>query len=101
MNNLLITVSIIAILVSCTTNSDGLKRIETKNLPTTTVQEITTLATTPKPAFHPPEESEVFETIVKLCDLAFNSLKCEEDCFSSETNLIDCSTEAKEIGINL
>ena len=99
MNNLLITASTIAILVSCATNSDGLKRTETKNLPTTTVQEITTLATTPKPAFHPPEEGEIFETIVKLCDLAFNSLKCEEDCFSSETNLIDCSNEAEEIGL--
>jgi hypothetical protein len=101
MNNLLITASTIAILVSCATNSDGLKRIETKNLPTTTIQEATTLATTPKPAFHHPDEGEIFETIVKLCDLAFNSLKCEEDCFSSEANLIDCSNEAKEIGINL
>jgi len=99
MNNLLITASTIAILVSCATNSDEIKPLTSTTLPTTTIQEATTLATTPKPAFHPPEEGEVFETIVKLCDLAFNSLKCEEDCFSSETNLIDCSNEAEEIGL--
>ena len=86
-------------LISCASNSDEIKPLTSTTLSTTTVQEVTTLATTSKPAFHPPEEGEIFETIVKLCDLAFNSLKCEEDCFSSETNLIDCSNEAEEIGL--
>ena len=89
------------LLTSCAFNSDEIKPLTSTTLSTTTLQEVTTLATTPKPAFHPPDEGEIFETIVKLCDLAFNSLKCEEDCFSSETNLIDCSNEAKEIGISL
>jgi len=89
------------LLISCASTSDEIKPLTSTTLSTTTVQEVTTLATTPKPAFHPPDEGEIFETIVKLCDLAFNSLKCEEDCFSSEANLIDCSNEAKEIGISL
>jgi hypothetical protein len=88
-------------LISCASTSDEIKPLTSTTLPITTIQEATTLATTPKPAFHHPDEGEIFETIVKLCDLAFNSLKCEEDCFSSEANLIDCSNEAKEIGINL
>ena len=99
MRNLLISVSIVAIVVSCAKTSDEIKRTEPKNLTTTIVQEPTTLITTSNPNFTPPDEGQLFDTVIKLCDLAFNSLKCEEDCFSSEESLTECVDEAKEIGI--
>ncbi len=99
MKTLLIATSIVAIVVSCAKNSDEIKRAEPKNLPTTIVQESTTLADTSNPNFTPPTEGQLFDTVIKLCDLAFNSLKCEEDCFSSEETLMECVDEAKEIGI--
>ncbi len=101
MKQFFVLFAVTLLLTSCASNSHEIKPLTPTTLPATTIQEATTLATTPKPAFHPPDEGEIFETIVKLCDLAFNSLKCEEDCFSSETNLIDCSNEAKEIGISV
>ena len=99
MKTLLIAISIVAMVVSCAKNSDELKRVEPKNLPTTIVQESTTLSDTSNPNFTPPTEGQLFDTVIKLCDLAFNSLKCEEDCFSSEETLMECVDEAKEIGI--
>ena len=99
MKTLLIATSIVAIVVSCAKNSDEIKRGEPKNLSTTIVQESTTLADTSNPNFTPPTEGQLFDTVIKLCDLAFNSLKCEEDCFSSEETLMECVDEAKEIGI--
>ncbi len=99
MKTLLIATSIVAIVVSCARTSDEIKRAEPKNLPTTIVQESTTLADTSNPNFTPPTEGQLFDTVIKLCDLAFNSLKCEEDCFSSEETLMECVDEAKEIGI--
>ena len=99
MKTLLIATSIVAILVSCAKNSDEIKRAEPKNLPTTTIQAPTTLIATSNPNFTPPTEGQLFDTVIKLCDLAFNSLKCEEDCFSSKESLTECVDEAKEIGI--
>lgn len=99
MRNLLISVSIVAIVISCAKTSDEIKRTEPKNLTTTIIQEPTTLITTSNPNFTPPAEGQLFDTVIKLCDLAFNSLKCEEDCFSSEESLTECVDEAKEIGI--
>ena len=99
MKTLLIATSIVAIVVSCAKNSDEIKRVEPKNLSTTIVQESTILADTSNPNFTPPTEGQLFDTVIKLCDLAFNSLKCEEDCFSSEETLMECVDEAKEIGI--
>ena len=99
MKTLLSATSIVAIVVSCAKTSDEIKRVEPKNLPTTIVQESTTLADTSNPNFTPPTEGQLFDTVIKLCDLAFNSLKCEEDCFSSEETLMECVDEAKEIGI--
>ena len=99
MKTLLIATSIVAIVVSCAKNSNEIKRVEPKNLSTTIVQESTTRADTSNPNFTPPTEGQLFDTVIKLCDLAFNSLKCEEDCFSSEETLMECVDEAKEIGI--
>ena len=99
MKTLLIATLIVAIVASCAKNSDEIKRVEPKNLSTTIVQESTTLADTSNPNFTPPTEGQLFDTVIKLCDLAFNSLKCEEDCFSSEETLMECVDEAKEIGI--
>ena len=99
MRNLLISVSIVAIVLSCAKTSDEIKRTETKNPPTITVQEPTTLLATSNPNFTPHAEGQLFDTVIKLCDLAFNSLKCEEDCLSSEESLTECVDEAKEIGI--
>ena len=99
MNNFLIAVSIVAIMVSCAKTSDEIKRTEPKNSPTIIAQEPTMLLTTSNPNFTPPVEGKLFDTVTKLCDLAFNSLKCEEDCFSSEKTLTECVDEAKEIGI--
>ena len=99
MKTLLIATSIVAIVVSCAKNSNEIKRVEPKNLSTTIVQESTTLADTSNPNFTPPTEGQLFDTVIKLCDLAFNSLKCEEDCFSSEESIMECVDEAKEIGI--
>ena len=99
MKTLLIATSIVAIVVSCAKNFDEIKRVEPKNLSTTIVQESTILADTSNPNFTPPTEGQLFDTVIKLCDLAFNSLKCEEDCFSSEETLMECVDEAKEIGI--
>ena len=99
MKTLLIATSIVVIVVSCAKNSNEIKRVEPKNLSTTIVQESTTLADTSNPNFTPPTEGQLFDTVIKLCDLAFNSLKCEEDCFSSEETLMECVDEAKEIGI--
>ena len=99
MRNLLISISIVAIVVSCAKTSDEIKRTEPKNLTTTIAQEPTILLTTSNPNFTPPAEGQLFDTVIKLCDLAFNSLKCEEDCFSSEESLTECVDEAKEIGI--
>ena len=99
MKTLLIATSIVVIVVSCAKNFDEIKRVEPKNLSTTIVQESTILADTSNPNFTPPTEGQLFDTVIKLCDLAFNSLKCEEDCFSSEETLMECVDEAKEIGI--
>ena len=99
MRNLLISVSIVAIVISCAKTSDEIKRTEPKNLTTTIIQDPTTLITTSNPNFTPPDEGQLFDTVIKLCDLAFNYLKCEEDCFSSEETLEKCVDEAKEIGI--
>ena len=99
MRNLLISVSIVAIVLSCAKTSDEIKKTDPKNPPTITVQEPTTLLATSNPNFTPPAEGQLFDTVIKLCDLAFNSLKCEEDCFSSKESLTECVDEAKEIGI--
>ena len=99
MKNLLITTSAVAILISCAANSDGVKRTDSRNMSTSTLQGSTTLIITSNPDFTPPSEGQVFDTVIELCDLAFNYLKCEEDCFSSEETLEKCVDEAKEIGI--
>ena len=60
----------------------------------------TTLAATTStsmPVFLIPTEGESFEAVIQLCDLASNSLQCEEECFANDSNLAECVDEAEEI----
>ena len=66
----------------------------TTSVSSTTVDVSTTTSTT---VFFIPSEGENFEAVVDLCDLASNSLQCEEDCFADDSNLKECVAEAKEI----
>ena len=58
---------------------------------------VTTTTTTSAPIFIIPNEGENFEAVIELCDLASNSLQCEEECFASDSNLENCVAEAEEI----
>ena len=49
------------------------------------------------PVFLIPTEGESFEAVIQLCDLASNSLQCEEECFANDSNLAECVDEAEEI----
>ena len=66
----------------------------TASTPSTTT---TTTTTTSAPVFLIPSEDESFEKVAELCDLASNSLECEEDCLTDDSNLRDCIDEAEEI----
>ena len=101
MKKLLGAVAVSLIFTSCAANSDEIKPLASTTLPATSIEQMPTVTTTLKSSFTAPNEGRLFETVVKLCDLAFNSLKCEEDCFSSETNFKECISEAEEIGITV
>ena len=58
---------------------------------------VTTTTTTSIPVFLIPTEGESFEAVIQLCDLASNSLQCEETCFANDSNLAECVDEAEEI----
>ena len=58
---------------------------------------VTTTTTTSIPVFLIPTEGESFEAVIQLCDLASNSLQCEEECFTNDSNLAECVDEAEEI----
>ena len=57
----------------------------------------TTTTTTTLSSFTVPFEGESFDSVIELCDLASNSLQCEEECFADETTLEECVAEAEEI----
>ena len=57
----------------------------------------TSSTTTTLPTFTTPFEGESFDSVIKLCNLASNSLQCEEECFTNETTLEECVAEAEEI----
>ena len=57
----------------------------------------TSSTTTTLPSFTAPFEGESFDSVIELCDLASNSLQCEEECFADETTLEECVAEAEEI----
>ena len=58
---------------------------------------VATTATTSAPVFLIPSEGENFEAVIELCDLASNSLQCEEECFANDSNLEECVAEAEEV----
>ena len=57
----------------------------------------TSSTTTTLASFTAPFEGESFDSVVELCDMASNSLQCEEECFADETMLEECVAEAEEI----
>ena len=57
----------------------------------------TSSTTTTLTSFSAPFEGESFDSVVELCDMASNSLQCEEECFADETMLEECVAEAEEI----
>ena len=71
---------------------------ETTTLPPVSSTLITTITTTTTPTvFVVPSEGEGLEAVVDLCDLASNSLQCEQECFSNDSTLSECIAEAEEI----
>ena len=101
MKKLLGAFAVSLIFSSCATNSNEITPLVPTTLPTTTIEPMNTFSTTSEADFIAPNEGRLFETVVELCDLAFNSLKCEEDCFSSKTSLTECTAEAEEIGVTV
>jgi len=59
--------------------------------------QVTSSTTTTLSSFTVPFEGESFDSVIELCDLASNSLQCEEECFADETALEECVAEAEEI----
>ena len=57
----------------------------------------TSSTTTTLASFTAPFEGESFDSVIELCDMASNSLQCEEECFADETMLEECVAEAEEI----
>ena len=57
----------------------------------------TSSTTTTLTSFSAPFEGESFDSVVELCDMASNSLQCEEECFADETMFEECVAEAEEI----
>ena len=57
----------------------------------------TSSTTTTLASFTAPFEGESFDSVIELCNMASNSLQCEEECFADETMLEECVAEAEEI----
>ena len=57
----------------------------------------TSSTTTTLTSFSAPFEGESFDSVIELCNMASNSLQCEEECFADETMLEECVAEAEEI----
>ena len=57
----------------------------------------TSSTTTTLASFTAPFEGESFDSVIELCNMASNSLQCEEECFAADTMLEECVAEAEEI----
>ncbi len=96
-----IVFGVFAINTACTSDVET-SEIE-KPSPTPSTADSSTSSSTPDtttnsaPLFAIPSEGESFEAVVQLCELASNSLQCEQECFANNSNLEECVAEAEEI----
>ena len=96
-----IVFGVFAIATACTSDVETSEIEKPSTTPSTadssTSSSTPATTTNSAPLFAVPSEGESFEAVVQLCELASNSLQCEQECFANNSNLEECVAEAEEI----